>query len=107
MIATNYMVTCPHCAALVEFKTDNLFVGFTDTEPNIKSLKCPTCEASDEIAEAALTPISAPVDPDASIVVQHEAKIQTETKVKVVKLATNPFIDPVEAGLVDTKNYRL
>ena len=108
MVPIQYMVTCPHCAGLVEFKPDNLFVGATAyAEAGTKSLKCPTCEASDEIVQAALMPIKAPVDPETSIVVTRDPKIQTEAKVKVVEKPVDPFVDPIENELIDTANFRL
>ena len=80
IIPSKFMTTCPNCAQMVTFAPSDLFVGQDGSMDNIA---CGECKAGTEKA----------VD-----------KVAIETKLTV---SQSPFVDPIEAKLLDTANVDL
>lgn len=80
IVPTKFMATCPQCAQMIIFTPNDMFVGKDGSPDNIA---CGECKAGTTKA----------VNPAV-----------IETKMVVSK---SPFVDPIEAKLLDTTNVDL
>lgn len=81
-VPSRYMTTCPFCSQLIKFRPEEIYDG--------NNLRCSSCDAH--------TP---PID-------KNPEGVQMPAIVDEMQDAMDPvgaFIDPVEAGLVNTSNY--